>query len=264
MARGEVWTSPHNLPLQLLAETGALGAFLALAGLCAWCWQAGRRYFTAQEPAVWWVIAAVGIELIHSMFEFPLWSAHFLGATALVMGLGTVPGACSKARSRLLRIAAAGICAALALTLAVLLRDYMRLDETRVTGTSITLSSAADAARDAAVMRALAHGPLAPTAELWIFLGAPLDRSELAYKIELSGRVARYFPSNAVIVRRAIFLAFNGEAAEARSLLARALQSFPQHCKATVSILEQALDSDRTAIEPLLALTRNSIRRDCN
>ena len=39
---GVVWTSPHNLLLQLLAETGAPGAFLALGGLCIWWWQAGR------------------------------------------------------------------------------------------------------------------------------------------------------------------------------------------------------------------------------
>ena len=77
----------------------------------------------------------------------------------------------------------------------------------------MTLASAADSARDAAVMRALAHGPLAPTAELWIFLGAPLDRDDLAARVGMSERLARYFPSNAVVVRRAVFLAFDGEAA---------------------------------------------------
>ena len=263
MARGEVWTSPHNLLLQLLAETGALGAFLALAGLCAWCWQTGRRCFAAPQPAVWWVIAAVGIELIHSMFEFPLWNAHFLGVTALVMGLGTVPGAYSKTASRLSRTMAAAICAALGIALALLLRDYVRLDATRITGTSITVASAADSARDGAVMRALTHGPLAPTAELWIFLGAALDRAELADRIRMSERVARYFPSNAVIVRRAVLLAFDGQAVKARGLLAHALQSFPQRCQATVSILQQALTSDPDAIEPLLALAKHASRGGC-
>jgi len=260
-----VWTSPHNLPLQLLAETGALGAFLALAGLCIWCWQAGRRYFAEPQPAMWWVIAAVGIELIHSMFEFPLWNAHFLGVTALVMGLSTVPalGARPKAASGLSRTLAAAICATLALALAVLLRDYMRLDVTHVTGTSITLSSAADSARDAAVMRALTHGPLAPTAELWIILGAPLDRSDLADKVRMSARVARHFPSHAVITRRAVFLAFDGQAAEARSLLVYALQSFPQRCHATASILQLALTSDPGAIEPLLALAKHASKGGC-
>ncbi len=264
MARaGEVWTSAHNLPLHLLAETGALGTALALAGLCTWCWQAGRRYLTAPQPAMWWIIAAIGIELIHSMFEFPLWNAHFLGVTALVMGLATSPGARTNAAPRLSRTMAAGLCVVLAFALAILLRDYLRLDATRATGTSITLASAADSARDAAVMRALTRGPLAPTAELWIFLGAPLDRGDLAARLEMSERLARHFPSNAVIVRRAAYLAFDGQGAAARSLLLRALDSFPHRCRATVLILEQALAADRAAIEPLLALARNSSRRDC-
>jgi O-antigen ligase len=149
----QVWTSPHNLPLQLLAETGALGAFLALGALCTWWWRAGRRYFAAPQPAMWWIIAAVGIEMIHSMVEFPLWSAHFLGVTALLMGLGVQPKASSRTGSRLTWTAAAGICVALALAMTVLLRDYVRLLSTRVTGTTLTLASAADVTRDAAVMR---------------------------------------------------------------------------------------------------------------
>jgi hypothetical protein len=186
------------------------------------------------------------------MFEYPLWSAHFLGMTALVMGMGSVPGARLQAASHLRRAMAAGLCAVLALALAILLRDYLRLDATRVTGTSQTLASTADRARDNAVMRELARGPLAPLAELWIFLGAPLDRVELADKLTMSERLARYFPSNAVIVRRAVFLAFDGQQAAAQSLLARAMRSFPQRCKATLQILEQALAADRDAIEPLL------------
>lgn len=263
MANGEVWSSPHNLPLHLLAETGALGAALALAGLVIWCWQAGRRYFLAPQPALWWVIAAIGIELIHSMFEFPLWYAHFLGVSALLIGLGTAPVMRSGAPSRLNRTIAAGICVALALVLAVLLRDYLRLDATRATGTSLTLASSADAERDAAVMHSLTRGPLAPLAELWIFLGAPLDRGNLAARVGMSERVARYFPSNAVVVRRAVFLAFDGQAAEAQRLLLQALLSFPHRCKASVLILEQALASDRAAIEPLLALAKGRTEKGC-
>lgn len=263
MAHGEVWTSPHNLPLQLLAETGALGAILALAGLGTWCWQAGRRYVLAPQPALWWIIAAAGIELIHSMFEFPLWNAHFLGVTALLLGLGTAPGTRSGAASRLIRTLGTGLCVILALALAILLRDYLRLDATRVTGTSLTLASTADSERDAAVMRSLARGPLAPMAELWIVLGAPLDRGDLAARVGMSERVARYFPSNAVIVRRAVFLAYDGQAAEARRLLLHALRSFPHRCKASVLILEQARALDPVAMAPLLALAKDARKAGC-
>lgn len=261
MAHGQVWSSPHNLPLQLLAETGALGAALALAGLVIWCWQTGRRYFCAAQPVLWWIIAATGIELIHSMFEFPLWSAHFLGVTAVLMGLGAAPGA-STAPGRA-RTLAAGACAVLALALALLLRDYLRLDATRVTGTTMTLARSADSARDAAIMHDLARGPLAPLAELWIFLGAPLDRSDLAARVRMSERVARYFPSNAVVVRRAVLLAFNGEADEARRLLLHAMRSFPRRCRASISILQQALAVDRASVEPLLDLAQGAAGSAC-
>jgi hypothetical protein len=39
-----------------------------------------------------------------------------------------------------------------------------------------------------------------------------LDRGDLADKLAMSERVARTWPANAVVVRRAVFLAFDGKA----------------------------------------------------
>src|SRR6266853_2970224 len=174
---GEVWTSPHNLPLHLLAETGLVGTTLVLGGLCVWGWQAARRYGTDRQAASWWIIAAVGIEMIHSLTEFPLWSAHFLGVTALLMGAGARLATGSPAVSRTGWIAPAAICASLSLTLGITLRDYMRLDVARITGTSVTLAAAAQVHRDTETMRELTHGLMAPLAELWIVIGAPPARN---------------------------------------------------------------------------------------
>src|SRR5882672_1247256 len=253
---GEVWTSPHNLPLHLLAETGLVGAVLVLGGLCVWGWQAARRYGTDREVASWWILAAIGIEMTHSLTEFPLWSAHFLGVTALLMGAGAGLATGSPAVSRAGWIAPAAICASLSLALGIALRDYMRLDVTRITGTSVTLTAATQAHRDAETMRELTHGLMAPLAELWIVIGAPLDRSNLADKLAMSERVARYWPAHAVVARRAVFLALDGKAEKARSLLARALETFPHRLDATLLILEQARAADPGAIEPLLAMAK--------
>jgi len=252
---GEVWTSPHNLPLHVLAETGLVGTVLVLGGLCVWGWQAARRYWRDGQIASWWIIAAVGIQMIHSLTEFPLWNAHFLGVTALLMGAGARPETRSAA-SRASEIGAGAACAVLAVVLAIMLGDYLRLDVTRITGTTVTLTAAAQAQRDAATMRELTHGLMAPLAELWIVTGAPLDRSNLADKLAMSERVARYWPANAVLVRRAVFLAFQGEAARARELLARVLRTFPHRRDATILILEQARQADPNAIEPLLAMAK--------
>src|SRR6266853_1526572 len=254
---GEVWTSPHNLPLHLLAETGLVGTVLVLGGLSVWGWQAARRYWTDGQVALWWIIAAVGIEMIHSLTEFPLWNAHFLGLTALLMGAGARLEARSPAVSRTGWIAPAAACAVLSVALGVTLREYVRLDMTRISGTMHTLTPGAQGHQDAETMRELTHGLMAPLAELWIVIGAPLDRSNLADKLAMSERVARYWPANAVVTRRAVFLAFQGEAAKARESLALVLRTFPHRRDATILMLEQARQVDPDAIAPLIAMAKS-------
>jgi hypothetical protein len=257
-AIGEVWTSPHNLLLHLLAETGAVGGVLALGGLCAWAIALLRHVRTDATPALWWIVAAVGVELIHSLIEYPLWSANFLGLTALLIGASTGPAPCRPAVARAARLAGIAVCALLSVMLALMLRDYVRLDIARAAGTRVTLASAAQAKRDAGTMQALRHGLLAPVAELWIFSGAPLDRRDLASKLAMGERVAHRWPANAILVRRAIFLAFDGRAEAARTLLMAALHAFPQRHAATVMLLEQARDTDPAAIAPLLAMAKDA------
>lgn len=254
----QVWNSPHNLPLQLLAETGLIGAALALAALTSWAVKLARRYRAQPSPALWWICGAVGVGLLHSLIEFPLWSAHFLGVTALLIGAGAPPPPPPLAVARAARLGGVAAVAALALALGVLLRDYVRLDTTRVTGTAMTMAPAAQVRRDAATMHALRAGLLAPVAERWILLGASLDRNDLADKLALSGRVARVWPSNAVIVRRAVWLALEGRQTDAHALLASALRTFPRARDASIAILEEALPADPGAIGKLLEAARDS------
>src|SRR5206468_6390654 len=64
------------------------------------------------------------------------------------------------------------------------------------------------------------------------------------------------WPANTVVARRAVFLAFDGEEEKARSLLARALETFPHQVNATILILEQARTADPRPVEPLLVMAR--------
>src|SRR5262245_38581208 len=248
---GEVLTSPHDLPLHLLAEAGIAGFALVLASLVAWARRVARALPGSGLPA-WWLVAATGVELIHSSFEFPLWSANFLGMTALLMGVCAALAASPRPMSGPGRLASIGSCVALLLVLAVLLRDYVRLDTTRVTGAStMALAGPADARRDAATLRELRRGLLGPLAELWIFSGTPPGRGDLDGDLAMSARVATFWPSNAVIVRRAVLLALAGEDGKARSLLGRALLTFPHSRAATVAMLESAVPADPRALQPL-------------
>jgi len=260
--RSELWTSPHNFVLHLLAETGAVGAVLVLGGVVAWGFQAARGFHRSRSVVWWWIVATVGVEIIHSMIEFPLWYAHYLGVTALLMGASTTPNPHSPAMARPARIAAGAACAALAFASILLLRDYLRLDAARVTGATVTLARTADAQRDAAIMRDLTHGLVAPLAEFWLVTGASLDRSDLATKLAMSGRVARFWPSYEVLARYAVFLALSGEARRAQDLLEKSLRTFPHRRDLTIAIVRRAQAGDPDAINPLLRAAESAPIRD--
>ncbi len=252
MADIGIWTSPHNIVLHLLAETGLTGAVLVLGALATWWWQALRRYFTVPVPILWWVIAAAGVELMLSMVDYPLWSAHFLGLTALVMGTLTSAPAHRPRAAWPRRLLGALTCALLAAVLAVSLRDYWRLDPTRVTGAGRTLAGFG-AVREVQTLTGLGRGLLAPVAEFWLCLGVPLDRHDLEAKLQLSERVMRYRPSDEIVARRAIFLALAGRRNEAGGLIDRLSVIPPERKQTVMRLLRQAEPADPAAMRAMLS-----------
>lgn len=248
-AQYQVWTSPHNLIFHLLAETGAIGAGLVLIAWGLWWWQSWRQASASWSPVAWWILASVGAELINSMLEYPMWSAHFLLLTALLMGVGGADSPASPGGARKHRFVGLAASVVLIVVLAGTARDYGRLDVVRVTGTSRTLAGTASS-DDAETLIALGSGPLGPVADLWRCLGVSLDREDLAAKLELSGRVMRYWPSHAIVTRGAILLALAGRGSEAVRLVSSLAAVIDP---AALTLLRQARETDPEAIDPLMA-----------
>ena len=251
---GFIWSSPHNLILALLAETGIAGTLLILGGLIVWWSKTIRRYCSAPNTAMWWIIAGIGVEMLDSMVLFPLWYAQFLGLTALLMGVGIQQ---NREPSTLVRMPgrpiAAVLCVVLAAASGLMLRDYLRLDSARITGTTLTMAGDDEKNRAATTMRDLTHGPFAPIAEGWILLGASLDRNDLDEKLRWSERVMHYWPSSEMLTRRSVFLALDGKTTEAHDLLENTLRAFPRRCREIATILNRAQATDTRAIAPLLS-----------
>ncbi len=260
---GEVWTSSHNIFLELLSGSGLFGTSIIVSGVTGWAWGAWRTRPQGGEVAMGWVAAVVGIEFLHSQVEFPLWSAHFLALTALAIGAGSAPPAQQSKMPRMLLTSLAAGCIALALVLTLTLRDHVRLDTTYITGSSVTLSPSEDARRDAGTMYDLRKGFLGPIAEVRLLRGLPLDRIPGRDALDMSSRVMRFWPSHDLAVRRAIFLALSGNGSQADQLVKRVLQTFPHRCSATRQLLEQARTARPGAIEPLLNLVRGASDRVC-
>lgn len=76
----------HNALLQLLAEAGIVGPLCLAVPLFMWVRRFPWRAASLQHG---WLLAVLGIELAHSMVEFPLWIPGFLGIAALLFGVGS-------------------------------------------------------------------------------------------------------------------------------------------------------------------------------
>jgi O-antigen ligase len=219
-----VWTSPHNLGLHLLAETGIAGAVLAGAALLAWAARALGEFLRDASHARWLLISATGVGLLHSMVEFPLWSAHFLTLTGLLMGASLAGGSAVRC-SAVLRATGVVACFVLGATLSWTLRDYWLLDSTRVTGTGATLGG--NMPDDARTLTGLSTGPLGPMAETWLFTKLTPANAELPGQLQMSSRVVRYWPSHAFVAKRAVLLAMAGDATAAQQLMQKVSRSHP-------------------------------------
>lgn len=72
----------HNILLQLLSETGIIGTSIIVYALYRWF-----RTAKAVSVEAWYLYSFLAIIGIHSLLEFPLWYTHFLGITAIMLGI---------------------------------------------------------------------------------------------------------------------------------------------------------------------------------
>jgi O-antigen ligase len=76
----------HNLFLHLSAEMGIFAGVMVLLGLAIWIYSFFKRNSLTWES--WWLLGLLGIIGAHSMLEYPLWYAPFLGICAFLLGFG--------------------------------------------------------------------------------------------------------------------------------------------------------------------------------
>lgn len=78
------YENPHNLIMQLLTEVGLIGTLIVLIPLFLWL-----KSFIKQPQSVqaWWLLSVLGVLGIHSMLEYPMSYAYYLGFVAYLIGL---------------------------------------------------------------------------------------------------------------------------------------------------------------------------------
>ncbi|MFZ5555193.1 MAG: Wzy polymerase domain-containing protein [Pseudomonadota bacterium] len=239
----------HSLVFQLLAELGLLAGLAVVVGSVAWAW----RFLRARplDPAAAWWLSLLAVLAVHSLLEYPLWYAYFLGMAAFLLGGGDPSGRPLRAGVAL-RGALAGMVALGAVTLHNVMQAAEKLEF------EIILSrSALDADQGLRQlnesMRTLHRETLlAPYIELMYARSVPLDRERLDEKLFLSGQAMAFLPLPDVAYRHAALLALAGRPEQALAQLEQAAAVYPGHLLPFLDGIARLPDADGGALAPLV------------
>lgn len=218
-----LYNNAHNLVMQLAAEMGLAGIGVLFATLALWVRQAWRSEYTLYH---WWGHAVLAVLAIHSLLEYPLWYAYFLGVAAIT--LGVMDGTNYRLELRNLgRLAVASMLLLGLLSMAQLLVGYRSLHGLTV----MHPTSATDESYYDRVNKNLAEvndkPMLYPYAEYFMSSMIEVSTEHLDEKLALNERVMHFVPVGPVVYRQAWLLALSGRPDEAKIQLERAIWSYP-------------------------------------
>jgi len=248
----------HNVLLGLLAETGLLGTLCVAVPLALWL-----RAFPWSQPGVdaGWILTVIGIQAAHSMVEYPLWHANFLGLAAVLLGAAAQP-AVELRFNRFRQAALAAVLAAGIATLEGVLSDYRnferwyeRADASQRKGVPLSAAQLKDFADQRATSLFAGYYDLLASELL------PLNREDLDAKLELNGHVLRFIAIPTVVFRQAVLLSLKGEHEEAGRVFSRLATMYPGAFPDNLQRLEQLVVEDPATFGALAGEARRRFGR---
>ncbi|MBE0627177.1 MAG: O-antigen ligase C-terminal domain-containing protein [Burkholderiales bacterium] len=247
----------HNALMQLLAETGLLGAGLVCAGLVAWLW--GLRRHTVLTAEYWWMLCLLSVLFVHSMLEYPLWYANFLGVAAILLGMGSVRGLRLQV-SALTRYAFPVMIAAGVFALGNVLNAYRDL-ELLMYPRVLPKNRAEIVAHNEALLQLHRDTLLAPYVEMSYAGIIIADRANLQDKLALNRRVLRLLPLPGLAYKQVLLLGLNGEHDAALLQLDRAAAVFPERLKSFAAQVEKAATQEPEAFGGISSKAREKLKQ---
>jgi len=236
----------HNLVLQLAAETGLAGLALLLAAVVLW--YRGQR----KEPITLYRAWGYGLLLvlgIHSLLEYPLWYAYFLGIAAITLGM--LDG--SSFKFDMARLGAPLMVLVLLgggwelRQLYIANGHLVRLSQPQIEGHPEEYEQRVEAA-----MKVLdADLLMRPYADLFMASSAPFGINDPALRLHYSEPALRFAPVDTLGYRVAVLLAVQGRSEEAQAMMERAIWAHPKRYDVVRSALPWLILQDPEHLAPL-------------
>ena len=243
----------HNLVLHVMAEFGLLGLALLLAGILPWLAGLVRQ---PRTPALWWVCGLTSVLALHSLLEYPLWYAFFLGPAALVLGLGESRALELRGASARLGRARLALAAMLLLgwvALAQVFLDYITIENfAGLRYKYLHATQELDRQARQTLLEIHRTSLLSPWVALGLTRSINIAPERLADKLALNTAALRVFPIDDVVYRQAMLLALFGDQAGARRQWDRAVAVFPQERAMALLVLQRRVEDGLEGLRALL------------
>jgi O-antigen ligase len=240
---GALYNQSHNLFAQIGAEFGGAGLLLLIVGGGVWLWGGVRRPIT---PAGWWAAAVLTVLFIHSLVEYPLWYANFLGIAAILIG---------AADTHTLRLRLSGFMrAAFGVMLLLSWISLVRIVDTYTQLEGLlrnrqAMPSVQEINR--VLQQVRQESLLAPYSDFAYAISIILDQEAIDDKVALNAAVMQFAPTQEMVYRHALLLGLQGESMAAQAMLKRALVVYPSGAENFLNVLDRLEPASRRSVEAL-------------
>ena len=254
-----MYNNAHDLVIQVAVEMGLVGLLVLLSTLILWLWQLRSAQRTIYY---WWGCCLLIVLAIHSLLEYPLWYAYFIGVAALTLGMLDSTTYRLKLRG-VGRLSVAAILLLGVLTLSQTFRGYRNLESVL----AMLPASATDESYSLRVRDGLgalqSQILLQPYANVLMSSMIVASADRLTDKLGLNESVMRFLPLSQVVYREASLLALAGEQAAAQVQVERAIWSYPGDFPVVREELRSLASKDPEHFAALLefALQKNEERQ---
>ena len=240
---GSVFNHSHNVVTQIGAEFGLAGLLLLIGGGAAWLWGCARRTATL---AGWWAGAVLAVIGLHSLLEYPLWYANFLGIAAILIGVTDTQTL--RLRLSAFMRAAFGLMLILSAIAAVnLLKTYAQLEE--LLQPRRVRMSAQEV--DVVLQQVREKSLLTSYSDLFYALSIVLSPAAIAEKIEMNAQVMHFAPTSTLVYQQALLLGLQGDVPAAQLMLKRALLVYPAGARDFLKEFTRLDAQNRNKLDPL-------------
>ena len=221
-----LYNNAHNLVMQTAAEMGLAGLLVLFGTLALWI----RQWLKAPRTLYhWWGGSLLAVLAIHSLLEYPLWYAYFLGVAALTLGM--LDGTAYRLDLRIVgRLSMASILLLGVLSMAQVWQGYRILERLTSRGQASAGNRGDFNEIFSELMAAQKQVLLLPCVDVFMnsLKGASVDNLTDQREREMNERMMHFVPISFEVYREVLMLALSGEQAAAQMQLERAIWAFPE------------------------------------